>query len=331
MPAPVPTRLKLAHFAELVLIGTAGGFAFDAARFPAGWLAGAMLSAATAALAGRPIYMPRPLVRACSIVMGITIGGVVTPETLRGITAWPLSIVMVSVATAAATLATATYLTRVHGWSTLTAILAGMPGGLVQVMALATEADRDCDVPGVAIVQTLRIVILAVCVPVVLSLAGLVSATRIPAGAVSVMQDPYGFAMLVAASIVVALGLLRLGFPGGLIFGPMVVSALFHGFAVIAVTMPFPATTVATIGLGVASGGRFTGTPFRLLLGYLSPALGSFVISLLVTGAIGAGVMAVVSLPPGEVIVAYAPGAVDVMMILSWHCTSIQCSSAPII
>ena len=174
MPAAPSTSITFVRFAESVLIGALGGYLFDAAKFPAGWLAGSMLSAAIAALAGRQIHMPAPLARICSIVLGITIGGVVTPETLRGIATWPLSIAMVSVAMAAATLSTVTYLTRVHGWTTLTAIFAGMPGGLAQAMALATEAGRDCDVRGVAIVQTLRVVILAICVPAVLSIAGLV-------------------------------------------------------------------------------------------------------------------------------------------------------------
>ena len=130
-------------------------------------------------------------------------------------------------------------------------------------------------------------------------------------------QAPYDFALLIAASVAVAFGLLRLGFPGGLIFGPMLVSAVLHGGAFITVTMPFWLATAAMVGLGVASGGRFTGTPFRLLLGYLGAALGCFAISLAAAGAIGAAVMATVSLPPADMIVAYAPGAVDSMMILA--------------
>jgi uncharacterized protein len=311
------TSLKLARLAESLLIGTIGGTLLDAAGFPAGWLAGAMVFAAVAALAGRPICLPAPLARVCSIVLGITIGGVVTPQTLRGMANWPLSIVMVSVAMAAATLATVIYLTRVHGWNRATAIFAGTPGGLAQVMALAAEAGRDCDIRAVAIVQTLRVVILAVCVPAVLSLSGLAGPARLPASAVTVADAPLAFAGLVGLSAAAALGLVRLGFPGGLIFGPMMVSAMMHGTALISVTMPFPLGTAAMVGIGTLNGGRFTGTPFRLLVGYLGAALGSFAVSLVVAGAIGASVTALVPLPLSDMIVAYAPGAVDAMMILA--------------
>jgi membrane AbrB-like protein len=311
------TRRKLAHLAESLLIATIGGYLFDAARFPAGWLAGAMVFAAAAALAGRPIYLPLPLFRVCAVIVGITLGGTVTPETLRGIGTWPLSIVMVSVAMAAATLATVLYLTLVHGWNRLTAIFAGTPGGLAQVMALAAEAGRACDIRGIAIVQTLRVLILAVCVPAGLALSGLAGATRLPASAVTVGEAPLDFAGLVGLSAAIGFALVRAGFPGGMMFGPMIVSATLHGTAMISVTMPFPFATAAMIGIGTLNGARFSGTPFRLMLHYLGAAFGSFAVSLLAAGAIAAAVTALTPLPLSDLIVAYAPGAVDAMMILA--------------
>jgi len=323
---PVPASiLKLVRVVESLLIGAVGGFLFDAARFPAGWLAGSMVLAAAAALAGRPIHVPSALARACSIARGITIGGVVTPETLRGMTSWPLSIAMVSISVGVATFATVTYLRRVHGWNALTAIFASTPGGLAQVMALAAEAGHDCDIRGVAIVQTLRIVILAVVVPAALSLTGLAGVARLPANPTAVAEAPVAFAILVGAATAAALGLLRLGFRGGVIFGPMVVSAVLYGGAFINVTMPFWLATAAMVGLGIVSGSRFTGMQFRLLLGYLGAALGAFAVSLIVTAAIAIAVALMTPLPISDLIVAYAPGAVDAMMILALGaCPSIR-------
>jgi membrane AbrB-like protein len=223
---------------------------------------------------------------------------------------------MVTVAMAAATLGTVTYLTRVHGWNTITAIFAGVPGGLSQVMALAAEQE-NCDVRGVAIVQTLRVVILAVGVPAILSAFGIAGPARLPAGALSIAEAPLQFALLVGACFAAALGLLRLGFPGGLIFGPMVLSAVLHGGAFVGVTMPFWLASASMVGLGTVSGARFTGTPFRLMLSYLGAGFGAFVVSMIIAGAIGTAVTAVVKLPLADLIVAYAPGSVDAMMILA--------------
>ncbi len=139
MPQAEASSHKLARIAQSLLIGAVGGFLFNAAKFPAGWLAGSMVFAAVAALAGRPIQVPRQFARVCSVVLGIAIGGVVTPETLRGVMTWPLSIAMVAISVAAATLATFAYLTRVHGWNTLTAMFASVPGGLA-----ASRLCRPC-------------------------------------------------------------------------------------------------------------------------------------------------------------------------------------------
>jgi uncharacterized protein len=314
--SPAASR-QLLRTAESLLIGTLGGYLFDAAKFPAGWLAGAMVFSAVAALAGRPIMVPAWISRTSSIALGISLGSVVTPETLRGMATWPLSVFMVCVAMGAVTLATMTYLTRVHGWNRLTAIFASTPGGLAQVMALATEEGRDCDTRGVAIVQTLRVIILAVVVPAVLSLAGLTGVARPPASADAIAQAPVAFSAMVVASVAVAFGLLRLGFPGGLIFGPMLVSAALHGGAFITGALPLWLVVSAMVCLGTVSGGRFTGTPFRLLVGYLGAALGAFVVSLVVAIGVGASVRAAVSVPLPDMVVAYAPGAVDAMMILA--------------
>jgi membrane AbrB-like protein len=81
--------------------------------------------------------------------------------------------------------------------------------------------------------------------------------------------------------------------------------------------MPLWLATAAMVGLGTLAGGRFTGLGFRLLLWYFGAALGAFAVSFAVTAVIGNGVTLSSPLPAGEVIVAYAPGAVDAMMILA--------------
>jgi hypothetical protein len=97
----------------------------------------------------------------------------------------------------------------------------------------------------------------------------------------------------------------------------MIVSAILHGTAIVTVTMPFWLATAAMIAIGTLNGARFTGTPLRLMLHYLGAAFGSFAVALLVAGAIAGAVTAITPLPLSDLIVAYAPGAVDAMMILA--------------
>jgi uncharacterized protein len=309
-------RLQLIRrLAESLLIAAAGGILFNAAGFPAAWLAGSMVFAGTAALVGRPIFVPTLLAQAFYITLGISIGGVVTPQTLGGVSKWPLSILLVCVAMTCVTAVTARYLRGVHRWDAETALFAAIPGGLSQVMVMAAE--RDLDLRAVAIVQTMRVAILAVCVPAGLGLFGLAGPTRLPVGTMSIAQAPTELAMLVVASLAVAVLLLRLGFPGGLIFGPMLVSAALHGGNVVHVTVPTWIANTAMIGIGAITGSRFVNTGARLLGSYIGAALGSFAVSIAVAATFALAAAGLVSIPISDLIVAYAPGSVDAMMILA--------------
>lgn len=64
--------------------------------------------------------------------------------------------------------------------------------------------------------------------------------------------------------------------------------------------------------------------------GYLGAALGAFAVSVVVTAAIGIAVTVAAPLPVADVIVAYAPGAVDAMMILALALNLDPVSRAPI-
>jgi uncharacterized protein len=303
------------RLAESLLVAAIGGALFNAAGFPAGWLAGSMVFAGAAALIGRPIFVPSLLARTFYVAVGISIGGVVTPQTLVGMAKWPLSIILVCVAMAGVTVVTSRYLRRVHGWDAQTALFAAIPGGLSQVMVLAAE--RDVDLRAVAIVQTMRVAILAVCVPAGLGLFGLAGPARLPAGAMTIAEAPVDLVVLVLASTIVGVSLLRLGFPGGLIFGPMLVSAVLHGGDFVHVTLPTWVANVAMIGIGAVSGSRFVNTSARLLGSYIGAALGSFALSIVVSAAFALAASGLMSTKVSDLVVAYAPGAVDAMMILA--------------
>src|SRR5215213_6538980 len=82
-PQPSSSRTTKAwHLAETLSVATIGGGAFGVLGVPAGWLSGAMLAVACAALAGRPMYMPLRLTWTILVLIGISLGAVVTPATL---------------------------------------------------------------------------------------------------------------------------------------------------------------------------------------------------------------------------------------------------------
>ena len=167
----LPSRDVVVRTAETLAVGAVGGVAFEIAGFPAGLVAGAIVTTAAASLMGRPLIVPNGLTRVLLVTVGIALGSVVSPATLGGFAVYPLSIAVLSLAILCMTAATFTYLRFVHGWNPLSALLGGSPGALAQIMAIAAESGAD--VRGVVIVQTLRVILLAVGIPAGLALAGL--------------------------------------------------------------------------------------------------------------------------------------------------------------
>jgi membrane AbrB-like protein len=315
MPPQLTRQQQLSRFAETMGIATVGGALFNHFGFPAGWMAGSLMFVAVAALAGRSMHVPAPMTRLFFIALGMIIGGVATPETMRGMATWPLSILIISVAMIAITVAAAVYLKMVHGWDLQTSLFASVPGALSQVSAIASE--RDADLRAIIIVQTVRVVILAVGVPAGLAVAGVVGPATLPTSAITAFDAPLQFIGLVAGGIVAALALYRIGFSGGFFFGPMIVSAALHGSGLVELNLPFWIANIAMVGLGAINGSRFNDTSFRMLLNYLVASLGALAVAL----AVAALFIGVASLLPGlklsNLIASYAPGSVDVMMILA--------------
>ena len=310
----LPSRRTLAQLGETLAIATAGGALFSYAGIPAGFLSGAMIFVALAALSGRPVTMPSPLARVVFVLIGISLGGAVTPETLRGVATWPLSVLLLCVGMTAATFASAIYLRKVHGWDMLSALFGSSPGALSQVIAHATQ--HHSDLRGIAIVQTIRVVILTACLPVALALFGLIPDAPPPRP--SALSDSVPeLAILIAVSTAVAVAAHRLRFPGGLIFGAMLASAILHGSGLIHAVMPWWIVNAAMVALGALTGSRFANTDLRLLLKHLVAALGSFAVAVSVVAVFAAMASLVVDLQLSDVVVSYAPGALDAMMILA--------------
>jgi membrane AbrB-like protein len=301
--------------AETLAFAAAGGLTLGLLGMPAGFLSGSILAVAGASLAGRPMLITTPLMRVLLVLIGISLGSVVTPETLHGMATYPLSIAILIVAMTCISFSGAFYLRAVHGWGRLTATLAAAPGGLSQVMALAVELDSD--VRAIAIVQTVRVAIIAIGLPAALAALGLVGhSTRSLGG--SFNPDQFGeLAILVVASTVAAIIAYRVRFPGGLLFGAMLTSGALHGSDLIHVAMPWWATNTVMVAFGAVTGSRFANTPLRMLLNYLGAAFGSFAIALTVTAVFAAGLVGLLALPVAEVMIAFAPGAVDAMMLLA--------------
>jgi uncharacterized protein len=310
-----PQTHPIRDLAETLLVAVVGGGLATLAGVPAGWLSGAMILVAVAAIAGRSMLVPNQLARAAFVIMGMSIGTVVTPQTLHGMTIWPLSIALLSVAMLGINAAAASYLYVVHRWDPLSSLFASSPGGLSQVMALAAEVGAD--LRGVAIVQSIRVVILALGLPAGLAMLGLSGSPRVSVDGLSLAQTLVEYAVMIVTATLGAAILQWLRFPGGLVFGAMLPSALLHGSGLLHVGLPWWGVYAMMVALGAITGARFAETSFKVIARFFGAALGSFAVAIAVASLFAAAATWLLSLRPADVVVAFAPGAVDTMMLLA--------------
>ena len=303
------------HLAETLVIATAGGVVFGLAGLPAGYLSGAIVFVAIAALAGRPMHVPFRVMQAIFVFIGTSLGSVATPATLHGVATYPASVLTLIVAMAVVGWGGTAYLRHVHGWDKVSAFLAAAPGGLSQVMAVAAELDAD--LRGIAIVQTFRVVIVAVGLPAGMALFGLTGQVQ---GTLGSSFDPSQLGELlillgVSAAVAVVAYLIR--FPGGLLFGSMLASAVLHGSGFIEAVVPWWVAIAAMISLGAVIGARFANTPLPLLFQFIVAAFGSFAVACAIAAVFATGLVAAMSLRAADVMIAFAPGSVDAMLLLA--------------
>src|SRR6195952_5091893 len=270
MASAIPDRAKILNVLETLAIGSAGGALFLMAHLPGGLISGAMIAVGIAAIAGRPLHMPPILAQAVLVLLAISLGSLVSRQLLHNMAAYPLTIALLALATFCSTFGSSLYLQRFHGWDQTSALLAGSPGALSQITMLAAE--KGADVPAIAVVQTMRVIILMAALPMLLALTG-VAAPSAPLAAITT-ASPLELAGLVTASVAAALLLRLISFPASWMFGAMIGSSVLHGTGLIEGGLPPWIRNVALVGIGALIGTRFARMQTKTLLGHVNAALG---------------------------------------------------------
>jgi membrane AbrB-like protein len=313
LASALPDRANLLKTLETLAIGAAGGLLFLWAGLPGGLISGAMTTVGIAALAGRPLAVPPLLTQTVLVLLGISLGSLVSRQLIQHVSSYPLTIGLLALATFCSTFGSSFYLQRVHGWDSTSALLAGSPGALSQITILAVE--KGADVAGIAVVQTMRVIILTAALPLLVALSG-ISSQAPPVFGIATASLIELFA-LTAASVGVAL-LLRLAkFPASWMFGAMIASSVLHGTSLVEGGLPNWIRNIALVGIGALIGSRFARMRISTLLKHVNAGLGSFAVAIAISAIFVAVIVMTTHVRFADVVVAFAPGAMDAMLALA--------------
>lgn len=299
-------------YVRSLAMGAAGAAALGLLGMPGGWIAGAMAVVAVAALSGVQVAVAPRMRDFGFLAIGISMGSGVTPDTVARLPSWPITLTLVVLTIPLIVGAVFVFLTRRAGWDKPTALLSAMPGALSYLLALAPSTDAN--IARVAILQTMRIAILVAILPIA---AIWLTDPKIAPVSPALLDLPQGLILFAGGTGGAILAhLLRL--PAGLLLGGLFVSAFLHGSGLVDGRPPQWLATSGFIILGTMIGTRFAGTSWRELGAICWVSFQSFIIGAVIAVAMAALGTWITGLDLLKLIIAFAPGGLEVMVVLAF-------------
>lgn len=299
--------------AATLAVGSAGAFAFSLTGIPAAVLSGAMIAVAVFAMLGFRTEVPDPLRDLCFFAVGIAMGVGVNPQAVSRAVQWPVSIAILTAAVFAIGASVYVYLHRFAHWDRKTAFYACIPGALTFVMALAARSDAD--IRFVVVSQSIRLFFLVAILPVVLLALNVSPPAAAPAGEVVDVAD----AALLVTAAAAATALLHLArVPAANMVGPFIASSALYGAGFVTGAIHPFILNGGLVALGAMIGSRFGGIEPALLRRLVTVSLGALAVGLAVAVCFAALTVLVTGLAFGQVLLAFAPGGLEAMVILAF-------------
>ena len=291
-----------------LLVSAMGGGVASLLGLPAGWLMGGALAVAVASISGLPMVMPDRLRDLAFLLVGLSMGASVAPDSLSLIASWPLTIAALALELVIIVAATGWMLAKVFKLEAGTAYLSSFPGHLSFVLGIASSGVGDAR--QIVIIQVIRIMMLTICVPI--------GAVFLPIEhfAPAVPVDYLDIGQLLALAmlcVAVGLGFVRLKVPAGFVLGAMAAATAAKLGGLYTAALPGPLVTLTFILTGALIGSRFAGITRGELV---TAAKGGIVATVMTVGIVSLMALAVslvVDMPYGQIWLGLAPGALEGM------------------
>ena len=292
-------------------VASAAGYLFSELDLPLPWMIGPLIATAFIGIAIKPINIPTRTRLVGQMLISAQVGLSFTAAALGAILEDGVVILSVALVTAMIGFAMSGVLRRTTGTDHVTAFLASMPGGPVEMGNLAKQYGGD---PGpVVFAQTLRISAIVILVPS--ALYYLLGTSRGEIAEAPFVFDPAGLALLTAGAVAAAtlFKLCRISNP--FFLGPLTFSCAATVLDLPLAPFPDAAVSTAQILLGTWLGSTFRRELFlnagRLVV---ATALTSMLLVALCT-AFAASLALVTDFPWDVLVLGAAPGSITEMAL----------------
>ena len=269
---------------------------------------GGALAVTMAAMAGVKVSMPDRLRDVAFLLIGMSMGASVAPNSLELIASWPISLAGLVLELVLIIWLTGWMLAKVFKLDAGTAYLSSFPGHLSFVMGIAAAGVGDAR--QIVIIQVIRILMLTIAVPIGAMFLPIDHFTPpAPTSFLSLWQ----LLALAGACVVVGLVFVRLKVPAGFVLGAMAAATAAKLGGLYTEAMPVPLTVVTFVLTGALIGSRFAGITRRE---FITAAKGGVVATAMTLGIVTLvtlGVSQFVDMPFGQLWLGLSPGALEGM------------------
>ncbi len=275
------------------------------------WMLGPLAFMAAASMAGWPVRRPAGGLLLGQFIVGTALGLYFTAPVLQELMRHAAAIAAGALFALALGCASAAMLARLSGCDFLTAFFASLPGGAGEMSVLADRLGGRAD--WVAAAHALRIVIVVLTVPTLITLSGAHgSQDWLPTAAA---VQPGGLAGLLLLAGAGGALLRRFDTPNGWIIGPLVVTVVLTGSGVEWSAMPRWVVNCGQLLIGCALGSRFSAGFFRAAPRFLLSVAATVLLSLVLAAGFAVLLSWATAIDLPTTLLATAPGGVAEMSL----------------
>ncbi|SIO14046.1 AbrB family transcriptional regulator [Vannielia litorea] len=297
---------------QTLAIGALGAALAWAVGMPLAFLAGPAIAVACAGFVGVEAAIHNRLRDACFVLIGLTVGGLVTPDSLGAMASWPGAFVLLAALTLATPFLIREVLCRWFAFSRPEGFLAAAPGHLSMVVALTEGLGLPLIRP--VLMASFRVLILTLTVPFATRLAGVPIGPGLPTAELT--ESWLMIVPQVAAAVVLGLLLGRLRMPAPLLIGAMAVGAGVKLSGLAEGSLPGWLSQTVLVVMGSLIGSRFRGITGPEVLRDLTASIVAVGASAVLAALFALAAARVSGLPFLDVLIAFAPGGLETMIIV---------------
>lgn len=275
---------------------------------PAGLLMGGAVAVSIAGVAGVETHLPGRLRNTAFVVIGMTLGTNVASDSLTLMKQWPFSLLGLVLVLALIVSICTLVLRYVFGFDKGTAYLASFPGHLSFVLGMAESGYGD--IRQISVIQSMRVLLLTVLVPVFTRFNSSVDLSVGPQG--PIMSLPV-LGLLAIACAAGGFIFQWLKIPAAFVLGSMVVATAGKLMGLYDGRLPFLLVAFGFVVMGGLIGSRFSGTTWREIARAALGGVAITIISVAVLSAVVFGLTQFVEMPFGQLWLGMAPGALEAM------------------